>query len=204
MARQHGLLIFADEIYDRLVLDQALHLSIASLAPDVPVVTFGGLSKAYLAPGWRVGWTVISGDAHVLNAYIEGIHKLLRARLSANHPEQYAIRPALEGPQDHLAELLRKLRSRRDLTMKFCNETPGLSCVVPRGAFYAFPRLEIEGSDEEFVKELLLEKQVLVVHGSGFGQAPGTRHFRIVFLPDEATLLRAYESIADFLRQRFG
>jgi alanine-synthesizing transaminase len=203
LARRYGLLIIADEIYDKLVLDGAAHLSIASLAPDLPVVTLGGLSKAFLAPGWRVGWAVISGDYPALSGYIEGVHKLLRARLSANHPEQYAIRPALQGPQDHIREFLQKLRSRRDLTMNFCNETPRLSCVRPCGAFYAFPRLQIDGTDEEFVKALLLEKRVLVVHGSGFGQAPGTRHFRIVFLPDEAKLSRAYQSIADFLRHRF-
>ena len=195
-------MIFADEIYDKLVLDGDPHISIAALAPDLPVVTFNGLSKGYLAPGWRVGWAVVSGDPEVVRPYIEGAHKLLRARLSANYPEQYAVRPALEGPQSHLAEAVRKLRARRDLTMKWCETTPRLSCVKPHGAFYAFPRVDISGGDEEFVRELLLEKQVLVVHGSGFGQAAGTRHFRIVFLPDELTLTRAYDSIAAFLRDR--
>jgi alanine-synthesizing transaminase len=201
LARRHHLVVFADEIYEKLVLDDEPHLSFAALAPDVPVVTFNGLSKAYLVPGWRVGWAVVSGPAPVLKPYIEGIHKLLRARLSANHPEQYAIQPALEGPQDHLEEARSKLRSRRDLTVRFCNSTAGLSCVSPRGAFYAFPRLHVEMEDEDFVKQLLFEKQVLVVHGSGFGQAPGTRHFRIVFLPDEATLARAYDAVADFLKE---
>jgi alanine-synthesizing transaminase len=199
LARRHNLVVFADEIYDKLVLDGDPHVPLASLAPDVPVVTFNGLSKAYLAPGWRVGWAVVSGPARIVNSYVEGIHKLLRARLSANCPEQYAVRPALEGPQDHLAEVVAKLRSRRDVTMAFCKSTPRLSCVAPRGAFYAFPRLHIEESDEGFVRRLLMEKQVLVVHGSGFGQGQGTRHFRIVFLPDEATLTRAYHSLAAFL-----
>jgi alanine-synthesizing transaminase len=202
LARRHHLVVFADEIYDKLILDSDPHVSFASLAPDLPVVTFGGLSKGYLAPGWRIGWAVVSGDAAAVGAYLEGIHKLLRARLSANCPEQYAVRAALEGPQDHVAATVLKLRARRDLTMKWVESTPRLSCVKPRGAFYAFPKLEIEGGDEEFVRALLLEKQVLVVHGSGFGQAPGTRHFRTVFLPDEATLIRAYEGIADFLRQQ--
>lgn len=202
LARQHQLVIFADEIYDKLILDSDPHISIAALAPDVPVVTFGGLSKGYLAPGWRIGWAVVSGDAAAVKRYVEGIHKLLRARLSANCPEQYAVRAALEGPQDHVAAAVRKLRARRDLTMKWCETTPRLSCVKPRGAFYAFPKLDIATRDDEFVRALLMEKQVLVVHGSGFGQAPGTRHFRTVFLPDEATLGRAYESITDFLRQR--
>lgn len=199
VARRRNLVIFADEIYDKLVLDGEPHISLASMAPDVPVITFNGLSKAYLVPGWRVGWAVASGPARVLKPYVEGIHKLLRARLSANCPEQYAVRSALEGPQDHLTEVIAKLRSRRDITVSFCNSTPRLSCVAPRGAFYAFPRLHIEGSDEDFVRRLLMEKQVLVVHGSGFGQATGTRHFRIVFLPDEATLTRAYQGLAEFL-----
>jgi alanine-synthesizing transaminase len=201
LARQHNLLIFADEIYDRLILDGDPHISLAALAPDVPVVTFNGLSKGFLAPGWRVGWVVVSGDAAVVSPYIEGIHKLLRSRLCANHPEQFAIRPALEGPQEHLAEAVGKLRARRDLTMKWCETTPRLSCVKPRGAFYAFPRLDITGGDEHFVRTLLTEKNVLVVHGSGFGQAEGTRHFRTVFLPDEKILARAYEKISAFLRE---
>jgi len=203
LARKHGLVIFADEIYDKLTLE-GKHLSLASLAPDVPVITFGGLSKAYLAPGWRIGWGIASGEGAALRPYLEGIHKLLRSRLSANHPEQYAIRPALDGPQDHLPEVLNKLRIRRDLTVGFANSTPRLSCVPPQGAFYAFPRLEIPDGDDEFVRDLLRQKHVLLVHGSGFGQAPGTRHFRVVFLPDEATLRRAYAGIAEFLRERYG
>lgn len=201
LARRHRLVIFADEIYDKLVLDGGPHVPLASLASDVPVVTFNGLSKAYLVPGWRVGWAVVSGPARMVKSYVEGVHKLLRARLSANCPEQYAVRPALEGSQDHLAAVTAKLRSRRDLTMTFCRSTPRLSCVEPRGAFYAFPRLHIEEGDEDFVRRLLMEKQVLVVHGSGFGQAPGTRHFRIVFLPDEITLNRAYREVAAFLEK---
>lgn len=201
LARQHNLLIFADEIYDKLMLDGEPHVSIAALAPDVPVVTLNGLSKAYLAPGWRLGWGVVSGDAAALKPYLEAIHKLLRSRLSANYPEQFAVRVALEGPQDHLTEVVNKLRARRDRTVAWANSTPRLSCLKPRGAFYAFPRVEIAGNDEDFVRHLLLEKQVLVVHGSGFGQAPGTRHFRVVFLPDEATLARAFEAIGAFLRE---
>lgn len=203
LAREHNLVVFADEIYDKLTFEGE-HVSFASVAPDVPVITFGGLSKAYLAPGWRVGWVIASGDGAALKPYLEGIHKLLRARLSANHPEQYAIRAALDGPQDHLPEVLRKLKARRDLTVEFANRTPRLSCVAPRGAFYAFPRLEIRSGDEEFVQGLLREKHVLLVHGSGFGQAPGTRHFRIVFLPDEATLGRAYQAIAEYLKEHYA
>jgi len=203
LARRHNLVIFADEIYDKLILDNDPHTAMAAVARDVPVVTFGGLSKNYLAPGWRIGWGVVTGDGAAVKPYVEGINRLLRARLCANHPEQYAIRPALEGPQDHLVEINRKLRSRRDLTVKWTNSTPRVSCVPPRGAFYAFPSLDIPEGDDVFVKELLLQKHVLLVHGSGFGQRAGSKHFRIVFLPDEKTLGSAYQAIADFLRERY-
>ena len=209
LARRHNLIVFADEIYDKLILDSenekdTAHLAFAAVAPDVPCVTFGGMSKNYLVPGWRIGWGIVSGDAAAVKTYCEGVHRLLRARLCANHPEQYAIKPALEGPQDHLIEVRRKLRSRRDLTQKWCESTPRISCVPPRGAFYAYPKIDIPESDEIFVKELIRQKHVMVVHGSGFGQKPGTQHFRIVFLPDEQTLTKAYAGIADFIRERYG
>lgn len=204
LARQHNLVIFSDEIYDKLIIDDDPHIAMAAVAPDVPVITFGGLSKNYLAPGWRIGWGIASGEAAAIKPYLEGVNKLLRARLCANHPEQYAIKAALEGPQDHLLEVKGKLRARRDLTMKWCSETPRVSCVAPRGAFYAYPSLDIPEGDDVFVTELIRQKHVMVVHGSGFGQLPGTRHFRIVFLPDEKTLGRAYSAIGDFLRERYG
>jgi alanine-synthesizing transaminase len=203
VARRHNLIIFADEIYDKLILDDDEHIAMASVAPDVPVVTLGGLSKNYLVPGWRIGWGIVSGEAAVVRQYAEGIQRLLRARLCANHPEQYAIKPALEGPQDHLIGVRKKLRSRRDLTVQWCNSTPRVSCVSPRGAFYAYPRIDIPEGDDVFVKELILQKHVMVVHGSGFGQKPGTKHFRIVFLPDEPTLAKAYGAIAEFLKERY-
>ena len=204
LARRHNLVVFADEIYDKLILDDGQHIAFAAVAPDVPCVTFGGLSKNYLAPGWRIGWGIVSGDAAAVKPYNEGIQKLMRARLSANHPEQYAIKPALEGPQDHLPIVCQKLRSRRDLTVKTCNAIPRVSCVPPRGAFYAFPRLDIPDADEVFVKELILKKHVMVVHGSGFGQKPGSKHFRIVFLPDEKALAKAYASIAELMKERYS
>jgi len=203
LARRHNLIVFSDEIYDKLILEDTPHIAFAAVAPDVPCVTFGGMSKNYLVPGWRIGWGIVSGDAACVRPYIEGVKRLLRARLCANHPEQYAIRAALEGPQDHLLEMKRKLRSRRDLTQKWCEATPRVSCVAPRGAFYAYPRIDIPESDEVFVKELIRQKHVMVVHGSGFGQKPGTQHFRIVFLPDEATLAKAYAGIAEFLTERY-
>jgi alanine-synthesizing transaminase len=203
LAREHNLVIFADEIYDKLILDGDECLSMAAVAPDVPIVTFGGLSKNYLAPGWRIGWGIVSGDAAAVKSYNEGIQKLLRARLCANHPEQYAIKAALEGPQDHLLEVQKKLRSRRDVTIKWANSTARVSCVSPRGAFYAFPKIDIPEPDEVFVRELILQKHVMVVHGSGFGQKPGTKHFRIVFLPNEATLSKAYTAIGELLTERY-
>jgi alanine-synthesizing transaminase len=203
LARQHSLLIIADEIYDKLILDGGEQISIAAVAPDVPMVTFGGLSKNYLAPGWRIGWGIVSGEAGAVKPYIEGVHKLLRARLSANHPEQYAIKVALEGPQHHLVDVIRKLSSRRDLTVETCNSIPHMSCVPPRGAFYAFPKIDIPEGDDVFVKELLLEKHILVVHGSGFGQKPGSKHFRIVFLPPEEMLRKAYSEIGNFIEERY-
>ena len=204
LARQHNLIIFADEIYDKLIMDDDAHVAMAAVAPDVPVVTFGGLSKNYLAPGWRIGWGIASGELSVIKPYLDGVNKLLRARLCANHPEQYAIKAALEGPQDHLLEVKRKLRSRRDLTMKWCAETSRVSCVAPRGAFYAYPSIDIPEGDDVFVTELIRQKYVTVVHGSGFGQRPGTKHFRIVFLPDEKTLTAAYMAIGDFMRERYA
>jgi alanine-synthesizing transaminase len=212
IARRNNLVVFSDEIYDKLVIpeedhsngdqEDTPHLAFAAVAPDVPCITFGGMSKNYLVPGWRIGWGIVSGDAGSVQPYVEGIHRLLRARLCANHPEQYAIKAALEGPQDHLIEVRRKLRSRRDLTQQWCEATPRISCVAPRGAFYAFPRIEVP-DDEAFVKDLIRQKHVMVVHGSGFGQKPGTQHFRIVFLPDEATLTRAYAAIAEFISERY-
>ena len=136
LARRNNLVIFADEIYDKLILDdggKGEQISIAAVAPDVPVVTFGGLSKNYLCPGWRIGWGIVSGDANAVKPYVEGIHRLLRARLCANHPEQYAIKAALDGPQDHLVETRAKLRARRDLTVQWCNSTPRDElCFSPR------------------------------------------------------------------------
>lgn len=204
LARRHNLVIFADEIYDKLILEDDEHIAMAAVAPDVPIVTFGGLSKNYLAPGWRIGWGILSGESSAIKPYREGVNKLLRARLCANHPEQYAIPAALDGPHDHLLEVKRKLKSRRDLTVQWCNSTPRVSCVSPRGAFYAYPALDIPDDDASFVTDLVRQKFVLVVHGSGFGQRPGTKHFRIVFLPDEQTLSRAYAAIGEFLRERYS
>lgn len=203
IAREHNLVIFSDEIYDKLILEGE-QTAIASLASDVPMVTFNGLSKNYFAPGWRVGWGIVSGPAESVKPYVEAINRLLRSRLCASHPMMHAIKPALEGSHDHLVEGIRKLRRRRDITVEWAERTPLVSCTAPKGAFYVYPRLDIPGSDEVFVKRLLREKGVLVVHGSGFGQDPGTHHFRSVLLPDEATLGTAYGAISEFLKENYS
>jgi alanine-synthesizing transaminase len=201
LAVENNLVIFADEIYDKLLFDGQKHVSIASVNPDAPVVTFGGLSKNYMVPGFRIGWGVVSGQIEMLKDYIEAINKMLRARLSANHPEQYGIAPALEGDQSHLTIAMEKLTRRRDMTFEMLNTIPGISCVKPEGAFYAFPKLEIKNSDNHFVAELIKETGVVVVPGTGFGQVPGTNHFRVVFLPQDEVLEKAYNNIAAFYKR---
>jgi alanine-synthesizing transaminase len=198
IAKDNNLVIFADEIYDKLLFEGEKHISVASLESEVPMITFGGLSKNYMVPGFRIGWGIVSGNRAVLKDYIEAINKLLRARLSANHPEQYAIPAALEGDQSHLEIANKKLTSRRDMTVEMLNAIPGISCVKPEGAFYAFPKLHINTPDNVFVAELIKETGVVVVPGTGFGQRPETNHFRVVFLPPEEILTKAYKNIADF------
>jgi alanine-synthesizing transaminase len=200
LAHEHHLVIFADEIYDQLILDDRKHLSIAALDPEIPAITFNGLSKAYLVPGFRIGWGVASGSRSTMALYLEAVNKLLRARLCANHPEQYAIAPALGGDQSHVEQMKAKLVRRRDLTTEMLNAIPGISCVKPEGAFYAFPQLEIDGTDWDFVRALIRETGVVVVPGGGFGQRPGRQHFRVVFLPPEEVLERAYDQIGGFLQ----
>ncbi len=201
LAIKHNLVIFADEIYDKLLFDDKKLVSIASLNSEVPVITFGGLSKNYIVPGFRIGWGVVSGNRSVLSDYIEAINRLLRSRLSANHPEQYAIKLALEGDQSHLTEAMAKLTRRRNITFEMLNSFEGISCVKPEGAFYAFPRLHLSHPDSHFVSELIKETGVVVVPGSGFGQKPGTQHFRVVFLPNEKTLEKSYRNIAEFFKK---
>jgi alanine-synthesizing transaminase len=201
LALEHNLVIFADEIYDKLLMDGVKHTSIASLNSEVPVITFGGLSKNYMVPGFRIGWGIISGDKERLSIYIEAINKILRSRLSANHPEQYSIVGALEGPQDHLEVAMEKLTKRRNVTVEMLNAIDGISCVKPEGAFYAFPKLEIKNSDNHFVTELIKETGVVVVPGTGFGQVPGTNHFRLVFLPNGQILEKAYNNIGNFFKK---
>ncbi len=204
IARKYNLVILSDEIYDQFVLDAGVeHISIASLAKDVPVITFNGLSKCYFAPGWRIGWGIISGPKDILEDYIEAIHKLARARLCAPHPLQYAVPVALNNENGYMKKVLPELRKRRDLLVEGLNNIPYIKCVHPQGAFYAFPSLELPKNltDLEFVKGLIMEEGVVVVHGSGFGQKPGTKHFRVIFLPEEKILEVALDRMGRYIKK---
>ncbi|HAM34876.1 MAG TPA: aminotransferase [Elusimicrobia bacterium] len=204
LAAEKGLVVFADEIYDKMILDDHEHVSIASLDKEAPVVTFNGLSKGFLAPGWRIGWGVVSGNGAILKDYVAAINKILRARLCASHPMQHAIPAALRGEKAFIDQCREKLRRRRDITHEMLNSVAGISCVRPQAAFYAFARLEIKGSDEDFVKELIRETGVVAVHGSGFGEKPGTKHLRVVFLPPEDVLRKAYANLLEFVGKSRG
>ncbi|MCK4871438.1 MAG: aminotransferase class I/II-fold pyridoxal phosphate-dependent enzyme [Phycisphaerales bacterium] len=197
IAIERNIVIFSDEIYDKLPFDGRTHTSTASLSDEAKIITFNGLSKAYIVPGFRIGWGVMSGPPDELRRYAEAIQKMERARLSANHPEQYAIKPALEGPQTHIAEMMERLTRRRDITHERLNAIKGISCVKAAGAFYAFPRIDLGVSDNEFCSRVIAETGVVVVPGSGFGQHPGTQHFRVVFLPPEDVLEKAFDRIAE-------
>ncbi|MFZ2512452.1 MAG: pyridoxal phosphate-dependent aminotransferase [Gordonia sp. (in: high G+C Gram-positive bacteria)] len=204
LARKHSLLILADEIYDKILYDGATHTSIASLAPDMLVLTFNGLSKAYRVCGYRAGWVVITGPKDHAKGFIEGLHTLASTRLCSNVPGQHAIQVALGGYQsiDALCAPGGRLHEQRTVTVDKLNEIPGVSCVTPMGALYAFPRLDPNvyeiRDDERFVQDLLLQEKILVVQGSGFN-LPDTNHFRIVTLPWAQDLSEAIERIGNFL-----
>ncbi|MDQ7822877.1 MAG: aminotransferase class I/II-fold pyridoxal phosphate-dependent enzyme [Candidatus Eremiobacteraeota bacterium] len=202
IARSRRLIIFADEIYDKLIFDKS-HISLASLCDDVPVITLNGLSKSYLAPGWRTGWMIIK-NLKATDEYFLTIRKLLDARLCSVGPQQFAIKAALEGSQDHIRETLAKLRERRDLIHSRLNSIGGISCVKPESAFYAMPRLDSErfATDEDFVLELVRETGVLFVHGSGFEIKPGKKYFRVVYLPQTALLKEALDLLEHFMKKK--
>jgi len=199
IALQHNLVVLADEIYDKLIFDDGEMISIAALNPNLPCITFSGLSKNFIAPGWRIGWGVVSGQQEQLAPYIEAINKILRARVSSNHPEQYAIPTALLGDHSHLNDTISRLVSRRDLVYSKISKIEGIDLVKPMGAFYAFPSIDVK-DDSDFCVNLLKETGVVVVPGVGFGQKPNTNHFRIVILPTEDILDTAFDLIGEYYK----
>ena len=212
IAREHGLIVFADEIYDKVLYDGNVHTSIASLADDVPFITFNGLSKNYRSCGYRAGWMIVSGDKRRISDYIEGLNMLASMRLCANTPGQLAIQTALGGYQsiDDLVAPSGRLCRQRDLAYKLLTDIPGVTCVKPKAALYMVPRLDPEiypiTDDQQFAYELLAEEKVLIVQGTGFNY-PTPDHFRLVYLPHENDLADAVGRIARFLanfRKRHG
>lgn len=206
IAREHGLVIFADEVYDKVLYDGVKHTAIASLSTDVLTLTFNSLSKSYRSCGYRAGWLVVSGDKRVAQDYIEGLNMLSNMRLCANVPGQWAIQTALGGYQS-INDLVcegGRLRRQRDLAYELITAIPGVSCVKPSAALYMFPKLDPEvypiKDDRQFFLELLKETRVMLVQGTGFNWATPD-HFRIVFLPHEDDLREAINRIAKFLEQ---
>ncbi|MHA1595986.1 MAG: aminotransferase class I/II-fold pyridoxal phosphate-dependent enzyme [Candidatus Baldrarchaeia archaeon] len=206
LAAEHDIIVVSDEIYDRIIFD-GKHVSAASVAKDVPIIGLNGFSKVYLVPGWRLGYIYFYDPEGRLERLKEAITKEARVRICANSIVQMAAVQALRGPQDHIAEMVRKLRERRDFVWRRLNEIDGLSCVKPKGAFYAFPKIEVKGiwrSDKDFVFELLEEAGVLVVFGSGFDPIYGKDHFRIVFLPPIEILKEALSKIEAFIEKKIS
>ena len=206
IAREHGLVIFADEVYDKVLYDGARHTPLASLSTDVLTLTFNSLSKAYRSCGYRAGWMVVSGDKKPAKDYIEGLNMLSNMRLCSNVPGQWAIQTALGGHQsiDELVGEGGRLRLQRDLAHQLITQIPGVTCVKPQAALYMFPRLDPEiypiADDQQFFLELLQETKVMLVQGTGFNwHAPD--HFRIVFLPHEGDLREAIQRVAGFLEK---
>lgn len=206
VAREFGLIIYADEVYDKVLFDGAKHVSIASLADDVLVFSFNGLSKNYRSCGYRAGWVVISGDKSAARDYLDGLEMLASMRLCANVPAQYAIKIALEGYQsiNDLVAPGGRLCRQRDIAHEMVTAIPGVTCVKPKGTMYMFPRLDPNvypiKDDQQFVIDFLKSQRVLLVQGSGFNW-PGTDHFRLVFLPQEDMLRDAINRLGNFLEQ---
>jgi len=204
LARRHGLMVFADEVYDKILYDDAVHHHAAALAPDVLCLTFSGLSKAYRVAGFRSGWLVVTGPRQHAKSYLEGLVTLASMRLCPNVPAQHAIQAALSGRQSIKDLVLPggRLHEQRDMAWEKLNEIPGVSCVKPKGALYAFPRLDPKvhpiHDDEKFVLDLLLREKIQVVQGTGFSW-PRPDHFRILTLPRADDLDAAISRIGRFL-----
>jgi alanine-synthesizing transaminase len=204
VARENNLIVYADEIYSRITYDGAVHIPMATIAPDILTISFDGLSKAWRAAGFRSAWMVLSGSKKAAAGYIEGLEMLSNMRLCANMPAQFGIQTALGGYQSVNNLLLPggRLREQRDVAVNMANAIPGLSVVLPKGALYCFPKVDIKrfniSDDQKFVLDLLREQHLLLVQGTGFNWKEPD-HFRIVFLPDTATLADAMRRLAVFL-----
>ena len=205
IARQHGLVILADEVYDKVLYDDVQHTALASLSSDVLTLTFNSLSKSYRACGYRAGWMVVSGDKRAARDYIEGLDMLANMKLCANVPGQWAIQTALGGYQS-INDLVReggRLRQQRDLAYELITAIPGVTCVRPQAALYMFPRLDPKvypiADDRQFFLEMLEATRVMLVQGTGFNW-PSPDHFRMVFLPHEPDLREAIGRVANFLK----
>ena len=202
VASEHDIYIICDEIYDRLVFDKEF-TGIGKVAKDAPVILLNGFSKVYLMTGWRCGYICMNSDCQKLENIRNNIPKLARVRIATNLPVQKAAVAALEGPQGYIAQTVTKLKKRRDLVVKKLNEIDGISCKLPNGAFYTFPKILHNGwkDDKDFVLDLLDKTGILTVHGSGFGEL-GKGHFRIVYLPNEQVLEQAMDKLAAFVNTR--
>lgn len=201
VAAEHELYIICDEIYDKIVFDDQF-TGIGKVAKDAPLILLNGFSKGYLMTGWRCGYICTNSNSRKLDGIRKNVPKLARVRISANLPVQIAAVQALRGPQDHIKEMVEKLRRRRDYVVKRLNAIEGISCKIPKGAFYVFPEINLDSrwkDDLQFVVDLLEKTGVLTVHGSGFGTAFGAGHFRIVYLPSEQVLEQAMDRLESFV-----
>jgi alanine-synthesizing transaminase len=202
VAAEHDMYIICDEIYDKLVFDQEF-TGIGKVAKDAAVILLNGFSKVYLMTGWRCGYICMNSDCQKLENIRSNIPKLARVRIAANLPVQKAAVAALQGPQSYIAKTVSKLKKRRDLVVKRLNEIDGISCKLPNGAFYTFPKILLNGwkDDKDFVLDLLNKTGILTVHGSGFGEL-GKGHFRIVYLPNEQVLQEAMDKLSNFINSK--
>jgi len=201
VANQHDLYIICDEIYDQIIFDDKF-VGIGKVAGDSPVIILNGFSKVHLMSGWRIGYIVFNQSPQ-LESLREHLPKLARVRIATSLPVQHAALESLRGPQNYINDFVSEIKKHRDLVVKRLNEMPGLSCPNPKGAFYAFPKIEDNrfGTDKEFVTKLLESKGVLTVHGSGFGEQYGSGHFRLVYLPNLEILDSAMNKIEEFVSQ---
>ncbi len=201
IANEHNLYIICDEIYDQIIFDDKF-VGIGKVAGDSPVIILNGFSKVHLMSGWRIGYIAFNQSPQ-LESLREHLPKLARVRIATSLPVQHAALESLRGPQNYINDFVSEMKKHRDLVVKRLNEMPGLSCPNPKGAFYAFPKIEDNrfGNDKEFVTKLLESKGVLTVHGSGFGEQYGTGHFRLVYLPSLEILDSAMNKIEEFVSQ---